>query len=363
MDTLVLLTLTGLGLGALYFLIASGLALIFGLMDVLNFAHGAFLTVGCYTAWVTADAVGGVPGLLLATVVGTATGLVLAVVVELVLIRRLYGRVKEQILVTVGLSLAIPALVQTVWGADARPFPVPDALAGTFDVLGARVPVNRLLLIAVAVLVLTGIRLFLARTRFGLVVRAGVEDRAMVTALGIDVTRAFTLVFALGGALAGLAGVLGGLYFGSLSPHQGTSLLVFAFVVVIIGGLHSITKVAVAALTVGLVQQYANYYAGGYGDLAAVILLAVVVLTRPAPHTDTPWQRLRRVLTVPSPAVTATAGVPVTDTAGGAPAATTRPAENAAGSAPTAETSKTAGTAAARTPGSAGPDGSAGGTS
>ncbi|MCM3299737.1 branched-chain amino acid ABC transporter permease [Streptomyces pseudogriseolus] len=297
MDTLVLLTLTGMGLGALYFLIASGLALIFGLMDVLNFAHGAFLTVSVYTAWRTAGTVGGAPGLLLAAVVGTLTGLLLAAVVELVLIRRLYGRVKEQILVTVGLSLAVPALVQTVWGADARPFPVPDALAGTVGVLGARVPVNRFLLIAVALLVLTGIHLFLSRTRYGLIVRAGVEDRAMVTALGIDVTRAFTLVFALGGALAGLAGVLGGLYFGSLSPHQGTSLLVFAFVVVIIGGLVSITSVALSALTVGLVQQYANYYAGGYGDLAVVVLLAAVVLSRPAAGAGSPPARLRRALT------------------------------------------------------------------
>ncbi|WP_431995908.1 branched-chain amino acid ABC transporter permease [Streptomyces griseoflavus] len=296
MDTLVLLTLTGLGLGALYFLIASGLALIFGLMDVLNFAHGAFLTVACYTAWRTAETVGGVPGLLLAAVVGTATGLALAVVVELVLIRRLYGRVREQILVTVGLSLAVPALVQTVWGADARTFPVPDALSGTVGVLGARVPVNRFLLIAVALFVLFGVRLFLSRTRYGLIVRAGVEDRAMVTALGIDVTRAFTLVFALGGALAGLAGVLGGIYFGSLSPHQGTSLLVFAFVVVIIGGLVSITSVALSALSVGLVQQYANYYAGGYGDLAVVFLLAAVVLTRPAGGTGSPLLRLRRAL-------------------------------------------------------------------
>lgn len=231
--------------------------------------------------------------------VGTATGLALAVVVELVLIRRLYGRVKEQILVTVGLSLAIPAAVQTVWGADARTFPVPDALSGTVGVLGAQVPVNRFLLIAVAVLVLFGVQMFLSRTRYGLIVRAGVEDRAMVTALGIDVTRAFTLVFALGGALAGLAGVLGGIYFGSLSPHQGTSLLIFAFVVVIIGGLGSITGVALSALSVGLVQQYANYYAGGYGDLAVIIMLAAVVLARPKAGTDSPLLRLRRALTAP----------------------------------------------------------------
>lgn len=284
MSTLVLLTLTGLGLGALYFLIASGLALIFGLMDVLNFAHGAFLTVAAYAAWRTAETVGGTGGLALAALVGTATGALLAVVVELVLIRRLYGRPREQILVTVGLSLAIPALVQAVWGADSRTFPVPESLSGTVGVLGAQVPVSRFVLIAAAGLVLAAVTLFLSRTRYGLIVRAGVEDRAMVTALGIDVTRAFTLVFAIGGALAGLAGVLGGLYFGSLSPHQGTSLLVFAFVVVVIGGMGSIPGVALSALAVGLVQQYANYYVDGYGDFAVVALLAAVVLARPAPR-------------------------------------------------------------------------------
>ncbi|SFC25184.1 branched-chain amino acid ABC transporter permease [Streptomyces aidingensis] len=314
MSTLVLLTLTGLGLGALYFLIASGLALIFGLMDVLNFAHGAFLTVAAYAAWQTATAVGGISGLLLALITGTLTGLALAVVVERVLIRRLYGRPKEQILVTVGLSLTVPALVQAYAGADSRPFPVPDSLSGTVGVLGAQVPVSRLVLIAAAVLVLTGVRLFLSRTRYGLIVRAGVEDRAMVTALGIDVTRAFTLVFALGGALAGLAGVLAGLYFGSLSPHQGTGLLIFAFVVVIIGGLESITGVALAAVTVGLVQQYANYYvAGGFGDFAVVIVLAAVVLARPAPGRRSVLHRLRELLPVPRP----TAGSTPVPTAGG----------------------------------------------
>ncbi|MDB1088001.1 branched-chain amino acid ABC transporter permease [Streptomyces sp. ACA25] len=312
MSAFVLLTLTGLGLAALYFLIASGLALIFGLMDVLNFAHGAFLTVSAYAAWRTAEAIGGMTGLLAAVVTGTLTGLLLAVVVERVLIRRLYGRVKEQILVTVGLSLAIPALVQAYWGADSRPFPVPEALAGTVPVLGASVPVNRFVLIAAAVAVLIGVQLFLSRTRYGLIVRAGVEDRSMVTALGVDVTKAFTLIFALGGALAGLAGVLAGLYFGSLSPHQGTSLLIFAFVVVIIGGMHSLTGVALSALAVGLVQQYTNYYvAGGFGDFAVVILLAVVILARPAPGRRSPVQWLRERTTAPRPP-TAGAAAPST---------------------------------------------------
>lgn len=277
MSTLVLLVLTGLGLGALYFLVASGLSLIFGLMDVLNFAHGAFLTAGAYAAW-WASAHMPFP---LAVVFGVAAGAVIAAIVETGLIRPLYNRPKEQILVTVGLGLAIPAVIQGIWGADARPVAVPEALAGTVGLAGADVPTDRFLLIGAAVVVLAGLKLFLGGTRYGLVVRAGVEDRAMVTALGIDVRRAFTLVFALGGALAGLAGALGGLYFGSVNPGQGTSLLIFAFVVVVVGGLGSPEGVALAAAGVGLVQQLTNYYAAsGLGDLAVVAVLALTLLTR-----------------------------------------------------------------------------------
>jgi branched-chain amino acid transport system permease protein len=277
MSTLVLLTLTGLGLGALYFLIASGLSLIFGLMDVLNFAHGALVTAGAYTAW---RLTGHLP-FALAIAAAVATGAVLAALNETVLIRPLYARPKDQILVTVGLGLALPALVQGIWGADARQLQAPRQLAGTVSLLGAKVPTDRFVLLAAAVVVLAALKLFLARTRYGLVVRAGVEDRAMVTALGIDVRKAFTLVFAIGGALAGLAGALGGVYFGSVSPNQGTSLLVFGFVVVVIGGMGRTDGVALAAAAVGLIQQFTNYYAAsGLGDFAAVAILAVVLLVR-----------------------------------------------------------------------------------
>lgn len=287
MSVVVLLTFTGLGLGALYFLVASGLSLIFGLMDVLNFAHGALLSVGAYGTWWAAS--GNLPGsgsggfgFVLAVVFGTALGTVAAVLLELAVIRPLYERPREQILATVGVSLAVPALLSAIWGTDARTFPGPRALSGTFGLLGATVPVNRLVLIAAALVVLAALKLFLARTRHGLVVRAGVEDRAMVTALGIDVRRAFTLVFAIGGAAAALAGALGGLYFGSVDPTQGTSLLIFAFVVVVMGGMGSVTGSALAAAAVGLVQQFANYYtAAGLGDLSVVVLLAALLLVRP----------------------------------------------------------------------------------
>lgn len=281
MSTLILLALTGLGLGALYYLVASGLSLIFGLMDVVNFAHGAFLTVGSYAGWWLLAALKpwGAWGFALAVVLAIAVGAALAVVVETGLIRPLYGRGREQILVTVGLGLALPALVTAVWGADSRQVPVPSALAGTVRLFGAAVPVDRFVLIGAAVLVVLGLRAFLARTRYGLIVRAGVENRAMVTALGIDVRRAFTLVFAIGGALAGLGGALAELYFGSVNPGQGTSLLIFAFVVVVVGGMRPTTGVALAAAVIGLVQQLADYYvSAGLGDLSVVIVLALVLL-------------------------------------------------------------------------------------
>ena len=285
MDTFVLLTVTGLGLGAMYFLIASGLSLIYGLMGVLNFAHGAFLTVGAYATWWTSTHVGGGPGtkLLVGAAVGLAVGAVLAALVELVLIRPLYRRPVEQVLVTVGLALALGALVQAIWGLDARTFPVPSWLVDTTTVFGASIPNDRFVEIATAALVLVGLLAFLRYTRYGLIIRAGVENRAMVTALGIDVRKAFTLVFALGGMAAALAGVLSGVYFSTVDPGRGTSLLIFAFIVVVIGGFGSIGGTAVAAVVVGLIQQYANYYASsGLGDLAVVLLLALVLLARPA---------------------------------------------------------------------------------
>ncbi|WP_067174116.1 branched-chain amino acid ABC transporter permease [Microtetraspora niveoalba] len=280
MSNVVLLALTGLGLGALYFLIASGLSLIFGLADVLNFAHGLFLAVGAYGTWWSSAHLGFgfVPAVVFGVVAGTAT----AVLVEMLLIRPLYRRTIEQVLVTVGLSLAGVALLQAAFGADPLTFPRPEWATGTTRIFGAIVPNDRFLLIGAAVVVLAAIQVFLRRTRFGLIVRAGVEDRTMVTALGINVRTAFTLVFAIGGAAAALAGALAGVYFGNVSPGQGTSLLIFAFIVVVIGGMGSVTGSAVAAVLVGLVQQFTSFYAAaGVGEASVVLLLAVVLLARP----------------------------------------------------------------------------------
>ncbi|HEY2372726.1 MAG TPA: branched-chain amino acid ABC transporter permease [Gaiellaceae bacterium] len=287
MSTFLLLTVTGLGLGAMYFLIASGLSLIYGLMGVLNFAHGAFITVGSYgTWWASLHVFGGVQSnllrWLLSALLGLAFGGVFAALVELVLIRPLYARHIEQVLVTVGLQLSFVALVTGIWGPDPKTFVVPAWLHETTDIAGAHIPNDRWIEIATAVAVLALLQLFLRKTRYGLIIRAGVENRAMVQALGIDVRKAFTLVFAIGGIAAAIAGVLSGVYFNVVGPEQGTSLLIFAFIVVVIGGLGSIGGSALAAVVVGLTQQYTNYYASaGVGDMVVVLLLGVVLLARP----------------------------------------------------------------------------------
>lgn len=287
MSDLLLLAVTGLGLGALYFLAASGLSLIYGLMGVLNFAHGAFMMAGSYAGWLTMTnlpaelSVG--TRLAVAVLVALLVGAVIGVIVEVVLIRPLYRHHIQQVLVTVGLSLAAVAAVQGVWGADPRPIERPEWMRGTMVIAGARLPNDRFLFLVVAVAVFLGLLALLRFTRLGLIIRAGVENRTMVEALGINVHRTFTIVFAMGGAAAALAGILYSQYAGSVSPAQGGSLLIFAFIVVVIGGMGSLVGTAVAAMAVGLVQQLANYYAAsGVGDLSVVMLLALVLLLRPA---------------------------------------------------------------------------------
>jgi branched-chain amino acid transport system permease protein len=219
---------------------------------------------------------------LIASLAGLAAGGLFAALVELILIRPLYKRHIEQVLVTVGLSLATTALIVAIWGNDARPVPAPTWLGNTTSVLGASIPNDRFVEIVTAIVVLVALNAFLRYTRYGLIIRAGVENRAMVTALGIDVRRAFTLVFAIGGVAAATAGVLSNVYFSTVDPSRGTSLLIFAFIVVVIGGLGSLRGTAISAIVVGLVQQYANYYASsGLGDLSVVLVLGIVLLIRP----------------------------------------------------------------------------------
>ena len=284
MSTVILLLITGLGLGALYFLVSSGLSLIYGLMGVLNFAHGSFLTLGGFAGWEVARRMGDGSwvSFLVSIVVGALVGALIAAATEFLLIRPLYERHIEQVLVTVGLALATVALFEGIWGVDPIYVTGPEWFGQTTNVFGALIPNDRFVLIIAAVLVLLALVLFLKFTRYGLIIRAGVENRSMVTALGVDVRRSFTLVFAIGGAAAGLGGVLASHYFGYVSPHIGGSLLIFAFIVTVIGGLGSLAGAAIASAIVAVLQQFANFYLAGTGDLVVVLLLAVVLLIRPS---------------------------------------------------------------------------------
>lgn len=282
MSTIVLLLITGLGLGALYFLVASGLSLIYGLMGVLNFAHGSFLTLAAFIGWEVGRRIGmnTIEGFVISIVVAAVVGAVFAALTEFFLVRPLYERHIEQVLVTVGLSLATVALFEGIWGPDPIYYNRLPWLGGTTSILGANVPNDRFVAIAAAVLVLLGLLLFLNKTRYGLIIRAGVENRSMVTALGIDVRRAFTLVFTIGGMAAGIGGMLASSYSGYVSPLLGGTLLIFAFIVTVIGGLGSLTGAAIASVLVAVLQQFTNYY-WGVGDFIVVLLLAVVLLVRP----------------------------------------------------------------------------------
>ncbi|MGH2274953.1 MULTISPECIES: branched-chain amino acid ABC transporter permease [Microbacterium] len=283
MSSLVLVLITGVGLGALYFLIASGLSLIYGLMHVLNFAHGAFLTLSALVGWEVARRMdtSSWGGFLLSILAGAVVGAVFAAVTELALIRPLYERHIEQVLVTVGLSFAAVALFEGIWGTDPIYIKGPEWLVQTTDVLGARIPNTYWVLMLAAALVLAALVVFLRRTRYGMIIRAGVENRQMVTALGIDVRRSFTLVFAIGGAAAGIGGVLAAQYTGYVSAQLGQTLLIFAFIVTVIGGLGSLAGAAIASVIVAVLQQFANFFLGGTGDFIVVVLLAVVLLVRP----------------------------------------------------------------------------------
>lgn len=272
------LALNGLAVGGLYFLIASGLSLIFGLMEVLNFAHGSLFMAGAYVALQAWKWTGSFwAGIL----VGTAAGLAIAAAMERVAIRPLYGRPVFQILLTLGLVLVLDELVKLVWGPTAQPVPaLPPALRGVLQILDHRFPVYRLFIIGVAAAVLVLVYLFLTRTRLGIIIRAGVEDAGMVAALGVDVQRVFTLVFALGGALAAFGGAVSAPFFG-VFPAMGFENLLNAFIVVVIGGFGSFAGSAAASALVGLSGAFGGYYLPKWAAAINVGLMALVLLWRP----------------------------------------------------------------------------------
>lgn len=284
MEAFILIGITGIGLGALYFLIASGLSLIYGLMGVLNFAHGSFLTVGAFVGFWVASKMGfetTIPEFLLAMIIGGLAAGLFALLIEQLLITRLYERHIDQALVTVGVSLVVGAVLGGWFGNDLRMFPTPLWFLTAIDIGGAQIPADRVIYISTAILLLIGNWALLKFTRIGLIIRAGVENRHMVDALGINVRKAFSTVFFLGGFAAGVGGVLVSVYSNGVSPLIAGSYLIYGFIVVVIGGMGSVPGSFLAAMLIGIIKQFANYYATGLGDFVVVILLAVVLLIRP----------------------------------------------------------------------------------
>jgi len=284
MSAFILILITGIGLGALYFLVASGLSLIYGLMHVLNFAHGAFLSIGAFFGFWYANQFGFMittPQFLLAMLIGGLGAGAFALLMEQLLITRMYQRNIDQALVTVGVALVVGALLGGWFGNDLIQFPVPAWFLTGVNVFGAIVPADRFLYIATAVTLLIANWALLKFTRIGLVIRAGVENRNMVAALGINVRRAFSTVFFLGGFAAGVGGVLVAIYSNGVSPLIAGQYLIYGFIVVVIGGMGSVPGSFIAAMMIGVIRQFANYYVTGLGDFVVIILLAGVLLVRP----------------------------------------------------------------------------------
>ncbi|WP_237478319.1 branched-chain amino acid ABC transporter permease [Lichenibacterium dinghuense] len=277
-DLVALQLFTGLALGAVYVLLAVGLSLIFGMLTVVNFAHGAFYLVGAYVGYEVLT-LGGSFWLSLA-VVPAAVGL-LGLAVERVLIRPLYGRsVDDPLLLTFGLGYVITELVRIAFGKSGLPFDTPDALQGAADIGIGFFPLYRLFVMAVTAAVLLALWVALERTRFGLIIRAGARDPVIVRVLGVDVATVWLAVFGIGTAIAGLAGLMAAPLQG-VAPEMGSTILAEAFVVTVVGGMGSLAGAVAAGLVVGVVVSMTSLVAPEMAKVSIFALMAVVLLVRP----------------------------------------------------------------------------------
>jgi branched-chain amino acid transport system permease protein len=288
----VTLTLAGLAMGMMIFIMASGLTLVFGLMDVLNFGHGAFVAIGAYAAtlvllplsgWTSADSL---PLNLAAIALAIAAAMVatgaVGLAFERLIVRRVYGQHLRQILITMGGAIVIEQLIAVLWGPEQIPLAVPQTLRGAFVVGDVAIEKYRLLAVAIGLAVFAAMFLVLNRTRIGLLIRAGVENGPMVEALGYRIRRLFVAVFVAGSALAGLGGVLWGLYREMLTASMGGDIVVLVFIVIIIGGLGSVGGCFLGALLTALVANYAGFLAPKVALASNILVMVAVLLWRPS---------------------------------------------------------------------------------
>jgi branched-chain amino acid transport system permease protein len=290
-STWVTLTVAGLAMGMIIFVIASGLTLVFGLMDVLNFGHGVFIALGAFVAtsvmgamgdWTGSDQlwrnlVAVFPAMLVAMAVAGAVGLAF----ERFIVRPVYGQHLKQILITMGGMIIGEELIKVIWGPAQIALPLPDAMRGSIYLGDAAIEKYRLMAVVVGLAVFATLAWVLGRTKVGLLIRAGVQDREMVEALGYRIKRLFIGVFVVGSALAGLGGVMWGLYQESVTPQMGAQVNVLIFIVIIIGGLGSTGGALIGALLVGLMANYTGFLAPKVALFSNIALMVAVLLWRP----------------------------------------------------------------------------------
>jgi branched-chain amino acid transport system permease protein len=290
-STWVTLSVAALAMGMMIFLIASGLTLVFGLMDVINFGHGAFIAVGAYLAmttlipladWVAADQLSlnlmALGAAMLVAMLGTGA---LGLAFERVIIMPVYGQHLKQILITTGGLIVTEQLIHVVWGGDQKPMPLPTALRGAVVVGDVALEKFRLLAVAIGLIIFLGMLLLLNRSKLGLLIRAGVENGEMVEALGYRIRRLFALVFVAGSALAGLGGTMWALYRETLTAGIGSEVIVLVFIVIIIGGLGSVGGCFLGALLVAQMANYTGYLVPKVALASNILLMVAILLWRP----------------------------------------------------------------------------------
>ncbi|MDO9434387.1 branched-chain amino acid ABC transporter permease [Hydrogenophaga sp.] len=285
------LTVAGLAMGMIVFIIASGLTLVFGLMDVLNFGHGVFIALGAFVAttvlasmgsYTTADSLWlNLMALLPAMLVAMAVAGALGWVFERLIIRPVYGMHLKQILITMGGMIIGEEMIKVIWGPGQIALPLPETLRGSFIFGDASVEKYRLLAVLVGLAVFAAMVWTLNRTKVGLLVRAGVQDREMVESLGYRIRQLFIGVFVVGSALAGLGGVMWGLYQQTVLPQMGAQVNVLIFIVIIIGGLGSTTGALIGALLVGLMANYTGFLMPKVALFSNIALMVAILLWRP----------------------------------------------------------------------------------
>ncbi|WP_038965990.1 branched-chain amino acid ABC transporter permease [Bradyrhizobium diazoefficiens] len=279
----------GITLGGLYFLVASGFTLIFGLMRNVNLAHGSLYLFGGYVGYAISTATG---SWLLSFIVAFVLTALVGVLLQVIVFRRMEGQDLRQTMVTIGLSIVFADLMLWACGGDFYQIQTPSWLIGPVDLplitagkssgepVYLRYPVVRLVIFAASVVIGVGMWLALNRTRIGMIIRAGVDDRDMLAATGVRIQLVFVLVFAFGAGLAGIAGVVGGT-FQSLSPGEDIRFLLASLVVVIVGGMGSIPGAALGALIIGLAEQLGSVYIPTYAIVVTFLIMVLVLAIRP----------------------------------------------------------------------------------